>query len=200
VIKDAGGSLYKGQTSAQLVQQWQSQPNTPEIVYLDQSLTDAELGALYRACDVFVSPYRGEGFSLPTLEALACGLPVIVTGGGATDDFCDEEISWRIASEPRVIGSTLYGLELPDDATVLEPNGEHLTALMQQAAREPETVFEKGLRGALKIGTNWTWTHTTHQVLTRLDALCGTSLAQIPLQYPALDEDAIRRSLSEKRL
>ncbi|MBC7812042.1 MAG: glycosyltransferase, partial [Burkholderiales bacterium] len=80
VIKDAGGSLYKGQTSAQLVQQWQSQTNTPEIVYLDQSLTDAELGALYRACDVFVSPYRGEGFSLPTLESLACGLPVIVTG------------------------------------------------------------------------------------------------------------------------
>ena len=43
-------------------------------------------GSLYRACDVLVHPYRGEGFAMPVLEAMACGLPVIVTNGGPTDD------------------------------------------------------------------------------------------------------------------
>ena len=43
--------------------------------------------ALYRACDVLVQPYRGEGFCLPALEALAWGGRSIVTDGGSTDDF-----------------------------------------------------------------------------------------------------------------
>ena len=46
---------------------------------------------LYRSCDVLVHPYRGEGFGLPIAEAMASGLPVIVTGYGACLDFCDED-------------------------------------------------------------------------------------------------------------
>ena len=38
------------------------------------------MAALYAACDCLVHPYRGEGFGLPIAEAMACGLPVIVTG------------------------------------------------------------------------------------------------------------------------
>ena len=33
---------------------------------------------------------------MPVLEAMACGLPVIVTGGGPTDEFCPPEAGWRI--------------------------------------------------------------------------------------------------------
>ncbi|HEV7763711.1 MAG TPA: glycosyltransferase family 4 protein [Thermoanaerobaculia bacterium] len=38
-----------------------------------------ELGALYRAHDVFVTATRNEAFGLVVLEALACGLPLIGT-------------------------------------------------------------------------------------------------------------------------
>ena len=48
-------------------------------VHLTDDLDDDGLAALYRACDVLVHPYRGEGFAMPVLEAMACGLPVIVT-------------------------------------------------------------------------------------------------------------------------
>ena len=40
---------------------------------------DDEVAALYRACDVFVLPYRGEGFGMPIAEAMASGLPVLVS-------------------------------------------------------------------------------------------------------------------------
>ena len=37
------------------------------------------MAELYRAADIFVSSYRGEGFSLPTLEAMACGIGICMT-------------------------------------------------------------------------------------------------------------------------
>lgn len=44
---------------------------------------DAELPALYRSAAVFVYPSLYEGFGLPPLEAMACGVPVICSTGGA---------------------------------------------------------------------------------------------------------------------
>src|SRR6185295_3885700 len=42
-------------------------------------LADDELRALYSACRVMVYPALYEGAGLPTLEAMACGAPVITT-------------------------------------------------------------------------------------------------------------------------
>jgi glycogen(starch) synthase len=42
-------------------------------------LPSDELIKLYSACDVFVLPSLREGFSMVTLEVLACGKPVVVT-------------------------------------------------------------------------------------------------------------------------
>lgn len=47
----------------------------------------AELVELYTAAYMFVNPSREETFSLVTLEALACGTPVIVTNDSATKEL-----------------------------------------------------------------------------------------------------------------
>jgi len=57
------------------------------IKLLSVTLPLAEMRELYCLADTYVSPYRAEGFNLPVIEAIACGTPVIVTQGGATDDF-----------------------------------------------------------------------------------------------------------------
>ncbi|CAG0935635.1 Putative glycosyltransferase EpsD [Thermoflexales bacterium] len=42
---------------------------------------------LYRSADVFVSASWGEGFGLPPLEAMACGVPVVLTDSGGVRDY-----------------------------------------------------------------------------------------------------------------
>lgn len=66
------------------------------ISLITHNLNQAQLRALYSCADCYVSPYRAEGFNLPVLEALACGTPVVVTAGGATDDFCSGPWATRV--------------------------------------------------------------------------------------------------------
>ena len=70
------------------------------ISMISGSLDQAQLRALYGVADAYVSPYRAEGFNLPVLEAMACGTPVIVTAGGATDDFCPDALAMKLPSRP----------------------------------------------------------------------------------------------------
>src|SRR5579872_4162762 len=83
-------------------------PDAPQIVYTDQDVPTWQIIAMYRAADCFVFPYRGEGFGMPMLEAMACGLPVIATAGGAADDFLDDDTAYRIPAKRRGIGRSVY--------------------------------------------------------------------------------------------
>ena len=52
-------------------------------VVLTGHVPDEDLAALYVGADAFVYPSRYEGFGLPVLEAMCCGVPVVTTTGGA---------------------------------------------------------------------------------------------------------------------
>ncbi|POA32052.1 MULTISPECIES: glycosyltransferase family 1 protein [unclassified Pseudomonas] len=57
-------------------------------------ITDSELVALYNSCQVYVFPSWHEGFGLPPLEAMKCGVPVI----GANRSSVLEVIGWEDAT------------------------------------------------------------------------------------------------------
>lgn len=44
-----------------------------------ENLSPAELNLLYNSADVFLSTSLEEGFGLPSIEAMACGLPVVLS-------------------------------------------------------------------------------------------------------------------------
>jgi len=66
------------------------------IRFLQDRLTHSEMLALYRACDAFVLPSRGEGWGRPYMEATAFGKPAIGTNWSGNTAFMDEENSFLL--------------------------------------------------------------------------------------------------------
>jgi tetratricopeptide (TPR) repeat protein len=202
IIKDMGGdSFYAGQTAKNQIDIIQKSENSPEIIYIDDYFTEEQMVELYKACDVFVCPYRGEGFSLPTLEAMASGLPVIVTKGGSTDDFVDESIGWLISADKKSIGREIGGLPLTGEAYLLEPNEDELVETMKSIYGDPSQIFSKGLLASLRARTEWTWKKATIKLLARLDLHNGTTMAKIAEKnLEDYRDDAIALGEIEKKI
>jgi glycosyltransferase involved in cell wall biosynthesis len=53
-------------------------------------VSDAELPVLYRGAEVFVYPSRFEGFGIPVIEAMACGVPCVVSSHPSLDEACGD--------------------------------------------------------------------------------------------------------------
>jgi glycosyltransferase involved in cell wall biosynthesis/thioredoxin-like negative regulator of GroEL len=158
VIKDFGGkSAYQGQTLSEQIQAAQADPAAPEIVYLDEELPERELAGLYTACDCLVHPYRGEGFGLPVLEAMACALPVICTGGGSTDDFATDEFVHRIPATREFVGNEVSGLKLDHRGWWLSPDPEALCLALRKAVEQAPQWRQRAQQGAEHVAAHWTW-------------------------------------------
>src|SRR6202034_3826448 len=54
-----------------------------DIVHCVSGISDDALARLYGEAEVAVVPSLYEGFSLPAIEAMACGVAVVATTGGA---------------------------------------------------------------------------------------------------------------------
>jgi glycosyltransferase involved in cell wall biosynthesis len=56
----------------------------------------------YNASDVFVLPSYYEGVPLASLEALSCGIPVVVTQSAGTGEFIEQEVEGFVVEEGNV--------------------------------------------------------------------------------------------------
>lgn len=156
VIKDTGTShVYKFSAVRDRLREQLGSPNRPKIEYIADDLPPEGLASLYRTCHCLVQPYRAEGFCLPVLEAMASGLPVIVTHGGPTDGFVREGCGWKVAST-RVQIPQLPGFESAIPQGWLEPNVADLRRAMRDAFGNRAATERYGRRAAEAAkGQDW---------------------------------------------
>ena len=128
-----------------------------------------ELGSLYRSADCYVSAGRGEGWDLPLMEAMACGLPTIATDWGAHTEFVHGGISYPL----RVRGTIPARALCPyyDGWSWADPDPEHLAELLRHVFENREQAAEIGRRAAAEIAAKWTWADTARRIAERLESI-----------------------------
>ncbi|MFT3807682.1 glycosyltransferase family 4 protein [Arenimonas sp.] len=127
-----------------------------KISYRGGELSYRDLADLYRSADVLVSPYQLEGFNMPVLEAVACGLPVICTAGGPTDDFTRDSFAWRIDSDL---------VELDGGSERLMPDQDHLVHLMDKSLEDRSFRPRAMATGPAFAAENYAWDKVTDRLV-----------------------------------
>src|SRR4029077_8968861 len=64
VLKDFGADGIYRNDGRKPIREHAAAGALPRIVLIDDELSTEDLAGLYRACDVLVHPYRGEGFAM----------------------------------------------------------------------------------------------------------------------------------------
>jgi len=134
---------------------WYTQPLFQQVkalslgqrVHFTGYVVEEDLGALYSLAHLFVYPSRYEGFGLPPLEAMACGLPVVCTDA---------------ASLPEVVGHAAL-LVPPDDPVAL-------ATAMRRLLGDGQLHTEMRSRG-MERATRFTWEETARRTLHVYEAM-----------------------------
>lgn len=130
-------------------------------VHVSHGLTDLELADLLASAEVMCVPSLYEGFSLPTVEALACGTPVVASRAGAL---------------PEVVGTEPDGTS--SCAVLVEPgDAEALAAAIRGLLDSPEDRARLGAAGRRRALERYSWTsvaRATVDAYTEAIAAAGT--------------------------
>ena len=125
---------------------------------------DDDLPAVYSGAALFVFPSLHEGFGLPLLEAMACGVPVVTS---------------NVSSMPEVAG---------DAATLVDPrDGEGLAAAIGRLLRD-EALRDRLREAGIARARQFSWEATARRTL---DAYA--SLLEQPMVKPRVAARAARR-------
>ncbi len=118
-----------------------------DIVTTISGVTDEQLARLYGEAEVAIVPSLYEGFSLPAIEAMSCGVAVVATTGGAL---------------PEVVGVS------GETGLLVEPNNpDALVGAIAQLLDDAELRARLGSAGRERVIERFTW-----QVTARGTELC----------------------------
>jgi hypothetical protein len=159
---------------------------TPQVEYIHATYSRAQMQALFARADCFVFPTRGEGAGLPPLEAMACGLPTIVTGWSGPADYADPddtlvlEYAMTRATEFDAIYQEFW--EPGENAGLwAEPSYEQLRTTMRWVYEHRSQAHALGKRAATRIARDWTWSRKAQDLVqlltTNASSLPGQTIA-----------------------
>ena len=114
-------------------------------------VSDHRIVELYNQAQLAVVPSLYEGFSLPAIEAMSCGVPLIATTGGAL---------------PEVVGDDgVTALQVPPG------NSEALSAKIKWGLAEKDLRSTVGAAGRERVIQNFSWKITAERTVAHYRAL-----------------------------
>jgi glycosyltransferase involved in cell wall biosynthesis len=113
-----------------------------------------ELVRLYNRSQVVVLPSLYEGFGLPAVEAMACGVPVIATRAGALSEIVEDGVTGILVP--------------PADAAALN-------AALRLLLSDPELCRRMGEAGRRRVVENFTWRRTALRMVEVYEDVCRRS-------------------------
>lgn len=134
------------------------------VRYQGGTWSAARVARLYQAVDAYVSPYLAEGFNMPVLEAAACGLPVLCTAGGPTDDFVTEEFALRVASSERFQGPP----EHPEALLVVHL--DDLVGSMRRVFEDAAWRHSASEAATAHVHQHYSWDRVTRRLLALIES------------------------------
>ena len=129
------------------------------------------LGGFLGAFDALVAPFRGEGFGVKVLDAMACGLAPICPFFGGPRDFLDDDAAFRLDHElaPVRAGYDSDRLALGNEPQWAEPSADALATALRTALEAPDELERRGRRARERALGGFTWHHTAERILALLD-------------------------------
>lgn len=122
-----------------------------DAVTFVSGVSDQRIVELYSEASVAVVPSLYEGFSLPAIEAMSCGVPLVATTGGAL---------------PEVVGAD------GDTAFTVDPgDSSALAARLADVLDHPELAERVGAAGRFRVKDQWSWRHTAEKTVEQYRAL-----------------------------
>ena len=76
-------------------------------VHILHHVSDAELPAYYAAAEAFVYPSRYEGFGIPIIEAISCGLPVVACTGSCLEEAGGPDTLYVSPDDPQAMAAAI---------------------------------------------------------------------------------------------
>jgi glycosyltransferase involved in cell wall biosynthesis len=125
----------------------------PRNFLLTGFVSDRELAALYRGCELFIFPSLYEGAGLPILEAMTCGAPVAVSGVSAMPELLGDMQATFDPKDPADIARCIR--EIVEDPALLDALRERSQRraafyTWERVAKRTIEGYERALDMALK--------------------------------------------------
>ncbi len=120
----------------------------PGRLVLTGFVSDRELAALYRSCELFVFPSLYEGAGLPILEAMSCGAPVAASGVSAMPELLGDMEATFDPNDPSDMARCLREvLETPGKLEALRERSSRRVAIYtwKRVAERTITGYERAM-------------------------------------------------------
>jgi glycosyltransferase involved in cell wall biosynthesis len=130
----------------------------PDPLSYRYGMTQEMLAGIYSSFDVLLAPSYGEGFGVPTIEAQACGVPVIVSNFAASPELVGD--GWVVSGQP------LYDPAQHSFWTV--PSVPEIFAALEEAYKRGKGKSAKAIEFAQAFDHEKVWQENWMPVLRNL--------------------------------